>query len=104
MRVRGNILHPLGLTHLDHVTRYNYLNECMVVVTSYYDEELLAQLGMLDDIRWLFARGGMRLFRNQRAYISGLDPRIPKYTPCWGHKKASMSSRIHIVLFVGTII
>jgi len=31
----------------------------MVVATRYYDEELLARLEMLDDIRWLFARGGM---------------------------------------------
>ena len=30
-----------------------------VVATRYYDENLLAQLGMLDDIRWLFAGGGM---------------------------------------------
>jgi len=27
-----------------------------------YDGDLLAQLGMLDDIRWLFARGGMSRF------------------------------------------
>jgi len=31
-------------------------------VTRYYDEDLLARLGILDDIRWLFARGGMRHF------------------------------------------
>ena len=34
----------------------------MVVATRYCDEELLAQLGMLDDIRWLFAKGGIRHF------------------------------------------
>ena len=34
----------------------------MVVITRYYDEELLARLGMLDDIQWLFARGGMGHF------------------------------------------
>jgi len=34
----------------------------MVMETQYYDEELLARLGMLDDIRWLFAQGGMRHF------------------------------------------
>ena len=34
----------------------------MVVATRYYDEELLARLGMLDDIRCLFARGGMGHF------------------------------------------
>jgi len=33
----------------------------MIVATRYYDEELLGHLGMLDDIRWLFA-GGMGHF------------------------------------------
>jgi len=61
-RARGNIPHPLGLTYPNHVTRYNCLNQRMVVATRYYDEELLARLGMLDDIRWLFARGGMAHF------------------------------------------
>jgi len=50
------------LTNPDHVARYNFLKERMVVAPRYYDEELLARLGMLDDIRWLFARGGMRHF------------------------------------------
>jgi len=31
----------------------------MVVATRYYDGDLLARLGTLDDIHWLFARGGM---------------------------------------------
>ena len=52
MRARGNILHPLGLTHPDHIARYNSLKECVVVATRYYDEDLLTPLGMLDDIRW----------------------------------------------------
>ena len=47
----------LGLTNPDHVARYTYLNERMVVATHYYDEELLGRLGLLDDIRWLYARG-----------------------------------------------
>ena len=34
----------------------------MVVATRYYDEELLARLGMLDDTQWFFARGGIRHF------------------------------------------
>ena len=34
----------------------------MIVETRYYDKELLARLGMLDGIRWLFARGGMGHF------------------------------------------
>ena len=46
-----NISHPLGLTNPDHAARYNCLNECMIVATRYYDEELLAHLGLLDDIR-----------------------------------------------------
>jgi len=60
--VRGNISHPLGLAHPVHITRYNCLNECIVIETRYYDEELLARFRMLDDIRWLFARGGMGHF------------------------------------------
>jgi len=34
----------------------------MVVATRYYDEDLSARLGMLDDIHWLFVRGGMSHF------------------------------------------
>jgi len=41
-RARGNILHPLGLTHSDHVAKYNCLNERVIVATRYYDEALLA--------------------------------------------------------------
>jgi len=48
---QGNIPHPIGLTNPDHVTRYNCLNERMVVANRYCDEELLARLGMLDEIR-----------------------------------------------------
>jgi len=33
-----------------------------MIVTRYYDEELLVQMGLLVDIRWLFARGGMGQF------------------------------------------
>jgi len=47
---RGNIPHPPGLTNHNHVARYNCLNERMVVATRYYDDELLACLGMFDDI------------------------------------------------------
>ena len=61
-RARGNILHPLDLTHPDHIARYNCLNEHVVVATRYYDEDLLASLGILDDIYWLFASGGMSYF------------------------------------------
>ena len=48
----------LEVTHPNHVARYNCLNERVLVATRYYDEDLLAQLGMLDDIRWLLARVG----------------------------------------------
>ena len=34
----------------------------MIVETRYYDEELLGRLGLLDDIRWLFAQGGIGHF------------------------------------------
>jgi len=34
----------------------------MVMATTYYDKELLARLRILDDIRWLFTRGGLRHF------------------------------------------
>jgi len=37
-RTKGNISHPFGLTHPDHVARYNCLNEQMVVATRFYDE------------------------------------------------------------------
>jgi len=40
----------------------------MVVETRYYDEKLLAGLGMLDDIRWLFVRGGMGHFLEIKEY------------------------------------
>jgi len=58
----SNIPHPLGLTHPEHVARYNCLNEHMVIATRYYDEDLLARFGILDDIHWVFARGGMGHF------------------------------------------
>jgi len=61
-RAQGNIPHLFGLTHPIYVARYNCLNECMVVATRYYEKELLARLGMLNDIQWLFARGGMGHF------------------------------------------
>jgi len=38
------------------------LSSRSVVATRYYDEELLVQMGLLEDIRWLFARGGMEHF------------------------------------------
>jgi hypothetical protein len=59
---RGNAPHPLGLLNPVHIARYNCLSNRTVVATRYYDEDLLVQLGLLEDIRWLFARGGMEHF------------------------------------------
>ena len=68
MRARGNIPYPLGLTHPDHVARYNCLNKHMVVATRYYHEELLARLGILDDIVWLFVKGSMGHFLKSKEH------------------------------------
>ena len=40
----------------------------MIVVARYYDEELLARLGMLDDIRWLLAGGAIGQFIEIKEY------------------------------------
>ena len=58
----GNAPHPLGLVHPTHIEHFNRLSSQSVVATCYYDEELLAQMGLLQDIRWLFASGGMGQF------------------------------------------
>jgi len=55
-------LTSLGLIDPKHIARYNNLNSKLVVTTYYYDEDLLARVGLLDDIRWLFARGHMGQF------------------------------------------
>ena len=65
-RTRGNVLHSLSLTNLEHVARYTCLNEQIIVATHYYDEELLGHLGSLDDKRWLFARRGTGHFIKMR--------------------------------------
>jgi len=65
---KGNIAHLLTLIHPDHVARYNWLSERMVIATRYYGEELLCWLGMLDDIPWLFAQGGMGHFLETKEY------------------------------------
>jgi len=38
------------------------LSSQSIVAARYYDEDLLVQTGLLEDIRWLFARGGMEHF------------------------------------------
>lgn len=58
-QARGKVPHPLVLTNPKHIVGYTCLNERIVVATRYYDEELLGHLGLLDDIRWLFAWEGM---------------------------------------------
>jgi len=50
-RAKGNNPHPLGLPNPDHVARYTFLNERIVVATHYYEEELLGRLGLPDDIQ-----------------------------------------------------
>ena len=52
MRKLGNIPNPLGLTHPEHVARYNVLSSKIVISTQYYDEDLLTQLSLLDNIHW----------------------------------------------------
>jgi len=37
-----------------------------MIATRYYDKELLIQMGLLDDIRWLFARGAMGQFSEMK--------------------------------------
>jgi len=32
-RTHGNVPYPPGLTNPDHVARYNYSNECMIIAT-----------------------------------------------------------------------
>ena len=43
----------------EHIAHFNYLSSRRIVATRYYDDELLNQMDLLDDIRWLFATGGM---------------------------------------------
>jgi len=42
------------------------LGSKLVVATRYYDEDVLNHFGLLDDICWLFARGGMGQFLETR--------------------------------------
>ena len=63
---QGNAPHPLGLVNLSHIEHYNCLSSRSVVATRYYDDELLVQLGLLEDIRWLFGRGGMEHFTERK--------------------------------------
>jgi len=66
MRNQGNITYPLSLTNPEHIARYNALSSKLVVATRYYDEDVLNRLGLLDDIHWLFAWGGMGQFLESR--------------------------------------
>jgi len=58
---RSNAPHPLGLTNPTHIERYNCFSSRSVVAT-HYDADLLAQMDLLEDIKWLFALGGMEHF------------------------------------------
>jgi len=42
------------------------LSSKIIIVTQYFDEDLLTSLGLLDDVRWLFAHGGMGKFLETR--------------------------------------
>ena len=66
MRSRGNIPHPVGLTDLEHIVRYNALSSKLIVATRYYDEDMLNYLRLLDNIHCLFARGRMGQFLETR--------------------------------------
>jgi len=66
MRNRGNIPHPLGLTNPQQITGYNASSSKLLVATRHYDEDVSNHLGLLDDMRWLFARGGMGQFLETR--------------------------------------
>ena len=57
-RTQGNTPLPLGLTHFGDIACYTCLISALVVATYFYDKDLLAQLGLLDDIRWLFTLVG----------------------------------------------
>ena len=70
------------------------MNERVVVATRYYDEDLLARLGMLDDIRWLFAKGGMGHFLEIKEhtyrdltleFLSTLHVEVIRGPQCRGH-------------------
>ena len=78
-RTRGNPPPFLGLTNLEHVARFNCLSSRRIVVIRYYDDELLNQMGLLDDIRWLFARGEMGQFIELRDHTPYLNLRILEY-------------------------
>ena len=51
VRTQGNSAHPVGLIYPNHVVCYTCLSSRLVIATRFYDEDLLAQLGSLDDIR-----------------------------------------------------
>jgi len=61
-RMQGTAPHPFGLTNSDHIARYNALSSRRIVATRYFDDDLLTNLGLMDNIHWLFARGGLVQF------------------------------------------
>jgi len=65
---RGNNPHPLGLVNPSHIECFNNLSSRFVVATRYYDKELLVQMSLLEDIRRLFARGGMGQFIDMKEH------------------------------------
>ena len=49
-RTYGNALKPLALTNPHYVARYNTLCSMLIVITKYFDEDLLTDLGLMDGI------------------------------------------------------
>ena len=66
----------------------------MIVAIRCYDEELLVRLGLLIDIRWLLARGGMGHFIEIKEhtyrdltleFLSTLHVEVIRGPQCRGH-------------------
>ena len=65
------MLLALCWTHLNHIARNNYFSSRVDVATYCYDDDLLNQLGLLNDIWWLFARAGMGQFIEMKDHTYG---------------------------------
>ena len=70
-RNQGNLRNSLGLTNPEHVARYNALSIKLIIATWYINKGLLTSLGLLDDICWLFTRGGIGHFLETRDHTCG---------------------------------
>ena len=59
---RVNAPYPLSLVNPSRIDQFYCLSIRSVIATHYYAEELLVQIGLLEDIRWLFAKGRIGQF------------------------------------------